>query len=90
MNKIKNVFIKIAIGTIVLILIVLGCFTASNIIAKIIDCAAAMFNGQIASIVELLPTILPIIFYVLTAVTIAFCIYVLYRIGDDIMKELHR
>ena len=77
MNKIKNVFIKIAIGTIVLILIVLGCFTA-------------MLNGQIAPIVELLPTILPIIFYVLTAVIIAFCIYALYRIGDDIMKELHR
>ena len=90
MNKIKNVFIKICIGTIVLILIALGCFTASNIIAKIIDCVAAMFNGQIASIVELLPVILPIIFYVSAAVTIVFCIYILYRIGDDIMKELHR
>ena len=90
MNKIKNVFIKICIGTIVLILIVLGCFTVSSIVAKIIDCVAAMFNGQIASIVEFLPVILPIIFYVSTAVTIAFCVYALYRIGDDIMKELHR
>jgi hypothetical protein len=49
-----------------------------------------MFNGQIASIAEFLAVILPIIFYVSTAVTIAFFVYALYRIGDDIIKELHR